>query len=170
MADGDLINFSTPFQNTPQTINLLTALPDVDNSVMIKGLGANLLTVRRAFNAATNFRIFNIPQGVSNNVAISGMTISNGRNSDFGGGILSLSNLTLTNVHLSGNQSGGGVGLGFADGVFTGCTRQLRTAAEFTIRATADTLCVLWAALSAAVTATVSLTSTTAAAATADWR
>ena len=129
MADGELINFSTPFQNTPQTINLLTALPDVDNSVTIQGLGANLLTVRRAFNAATNFRIFNIPQGVSN-VAISGMTISNGRNSDFGGGILSLSNLTLTNVHLSGNQSGGGgcVGLGFADGVFTGCTFSDNTA------------------------------------------
>ena len=128
--DGDLINFSALF-NTPQTINLLTALPDITKSVTIQGPGANLLTVRRDFNAATDFTIFNIPGGVANGVAISGMTITNGRDvggpgqDGFGGGIDSGSNLTLTNVHVTGNQAsqaGGGVSLAFASGVFTGCT------------------------------------------------
>ena len=130
---GDLINFSTLF-NTPQTINLLTALPDITKSVTIQGTGANLLTVRRDFNAATDFRIFNIAFGVTNGVAISGMTIAGGRApGNFGGGILSQSNLTLTNVHVTGNQanSSGGVSLVFADGVFTGCTFSGNTATSF---------------------------------------
>ena len=123
--DGDLINFSALF-NTPQTINLLTVLPDIIKSVTIQGPGANLLTVRRDFNAATNFRVFNIPVGVANGVAISGMTVTGGNAGSglFGGGINSQSNLTLTNVHVTGNQAndGGGVSVSFAAGVFTGCT------------------------------------------------
>jgi len=108
-----------------QTINLATALPDITGSLTINGPGANLLTVQRAFNAATEFRIFTIPAGIPQ-VAISGITISNGNaaSGGFGGGIFSQSNLLLTQVHLTGNQagSGGGVALAFADGVFTGCT------------------------------------------------
>jgi subtilisin-like proprotein convertase family protein len=122
--DGDLINFSAAF-NTPQTINLLTALPDISRSITIVGPGANLLTVQRAFNAMTDFRIFTIPFGVPQ-VDIRGVTISNGRAGSgiFGGGINSQGNLILTNVHVTGNQAdtGGGVGLAFSDGVFTGCT------------------------------------------------
>ena len=124
----DLIVFSSVF-DTPQTINLLTALPDISKSVTIVGPGAHLLTVRRDYNAASDFRIFNIPAGVANGVAISGMTISNGRLPvfEFGAGLQSRSNLTLTNVHMTGNQptsfsGGGGVALVLADGVFTGCT------------------------------------------------
>lgn len=122
--DGDLINFSTLF-NTPQTIDLLTALPDITRSITIQGTGANLLTVRRSFSAATDFRIFTISASIANGVAISGMTITGGRTSAFGGGIDSESNLILTNVHITGNhssQGGGGVGLANADGSFTGCT------------------------------------------------
>ncbi len=128
-ADGDSINFSSLF-NTPQTINLLTALPDIDNSLTIQGTGANLLTVRRAFDAATDFSIFKIPAGVSN-VAISGMTLRNGREPNgFGGGIFSDSNLTLTNVAVSGNQAdgGGGVFLSNGDGTFTNSTFSSNTA------------------------------------------
>ena len=73
--NGDLINFS-PLFDTPQTINLLTALPDITRSITIFGTGANLLTVRRAFNAA-DFRIFNI-FSATNGVAFSGMTITGG--------------------------------------------------------------------------------------------
>ena len=128
-GNDDLINFS-PLFNNPQTINLLTALPVITKSVTIQGPGANLLTVRRDYNAATDFTIFNIASGVANGVAISGMTFSNGRDmggpgqDGFGGGIDSQSALTLTNVHVTGNQavSGGGIALGFAGGVFTGCT------------------------------------------------
>ena len=123
--DGDLVNFSALF-NTPQTIRLLTALPDITRSITIQGTGANLLTVQRDFNAATDFRIFNFPSGVSNGVAISGMTITGGNPGGvtFGGGIRSQSHLTLTNVHLIGNTAGtgGGVVLAFANGIFTNCT------------------------------------------------
>ncbi len=84
--DGDLINFSTLF-NTTQTINLLTALPDITRSITIQGTGANLLTVRRDFNAATEFRIFTILGSITNGVAISGMTITGGNLSFSGAGI-----------------------------------------------------------------------------------
>lgn len=126
--NDDLINFSTLF-NTPQTINLLTALPDIGNSITIQGPGAHLLIVRRDYNAATDFRIFNIPGGAANAVAISGMTITGGRATGMvGGGINSLSNLRLTDVHVTGNtaNAGGGVCLE-ADGVFTGCTFSANT-------------------------------------------
>ncbi|MGQ0801530.1 MAG: choice-of-anchor Q domain-containing protein [Pseudomarimonas sp.] len=120
--NGDLVNFSASF-NTPQSFNLLTALPDITRSITIQGTGANLLTVRRDFNAATEFRVFNIPDGVSNGVTISGMSIAGGNAGAgfFGGGIRSLSHLTLNNVHVFGNTAGagGGVGMAFADGVFT---------------------------------------------------
>jgi CSLREA domain-containing protein len=124
-GSGDLVNFSSLF-NTPQTINLATALPDLNEFITIQGPGAHLLTVRRA-DTAPDFRIFNIPGGITSGVFLSGLTISNGRASgDAGGGIFSQSNLTLTDVAVTGNQAsnggGGGVELESADGVFTGCT------------------------------------------------
>ncbi len=129
VTGSELIAFSSAF-NAPQTIDLQTALPDISKSVTINGPGANLLTVRRSPSAGTNFRIFTIGGGIANGVTISGMTISNGNATGFGdgsgGGISSnQSSLVLTNVHVAGNRSGiagGGVSLGFADGLFTGCT------------------------------------------------
>ena len=117
----DTISFSVT-----GTINLSSALPDIAESLTIKGPGANLLTVRR--DTGGDYRIFNIPNG-GLSIAISGLTISNGKASvgNFGGGISSLSNLALTNCALVNNEaagfgSGGGVSLRFADGSFTGCT------------------------------------------------
>jgi CSLREA domain-containing protein len=123
-GNSDLINFSALF-NTPQTINLLTALPDISQSMTIQGPGANLLTVRRD-TAATDFRIFTIAGGIPQ-VDIRGMTITGGRvTAGAGGGISSQSNLLLTNVVVTGNQAtnggGGGVDLRVADGVFSGST------------------------------------------------
>jgi CSLREA domain-containing protein len=124
-GNSDQINFSSAF-NTPQTINLQTALPDISEAMTINGPGANLLTVQRAFNAATDFRIFSISSGIPQ-VDIRGMTITGGRDTGpfGGGGIYSRSFLTLTNVHVTGNQAsndGGGVLLEFADGLFTRST------------------------------------------------
>ncbi len=123
--DGDLIQFSSLF-DTPQTIDLLTALPDITRNITIQGKGANLTTVRRAFNAATDFRIFTIASGITNGVAINGLTISNGRIVDeFGGGISSESLLFLNNVHVTGNHAsggGGGVSMEYVGGVFQNCT------------------------------------------------
>jgi CSLREA domain-containing protein len=121
--NADLINFSALF-NTPQNIDLTSALPAITRSIAIQGPGAQLLTVRRAFTAASDFRVFDIPGGVTNGVAISGMTISNGRTTNFGGGILSRSRLSLSGVHIAGNTAtlGGGVFLGDTGGAFSAST------------------------------------------------
>jgi uncharacterized protein (TIGR03437 family) len=130
MAGDDIITFATPFFSTPRTITLTSGELAINSNLIINGPGANLLTVRRADNAP-DFRIFSIVGGLSN-VALNGLTISNGRSPSItGGGIESQSNLTLTNVHVTGNQannSGGGVLLSMADGTFTGCTFSGNTA------------------------------------------
>ena len=122
---GDLIRFS-PLFDTPQTITLQTTLPDIVRSVTIEGPGAHLLTVRRDFNAVTEFRIFNIIQTATSGVALSGMTVRGGRvDGDLGGGIQSFAHLFLRDVHVTGNSAnagGGGVTLGFASGLFSHCT------------------------------------------------
>ncbi len=105
------------------TINLTGALPDITDSLTIAGPGANQLTVRR--DTGGDYRIFNIPSGLS--IGISGLTISSGKVNGPGGGILSRSNLLLTNCAIVNNEvsgfgSGGGVSLQSADGSFTGCT------------------------------------------------
>jgi CSLREA domain-containing protein len=132
---GQLIVFS-PLFNTTQTIDLKTALPILSRSISIQGPGADLLTVRRDVNAATNFRIFHVkgPAGVVNAFSISGLTISGGtginKGDDFGGGILSESSLILNNVNVSGNTAGSGGGVSLVsfnsativNGYFMGCT------------------------------------------------
>jgi CSLREA domain-containing protein/uncharacterized repeat protein (TIGR01451 family) len=85
-------------------------LPDLTDSVVIQGTGANTLTVRRSTSAsASDLRIFTIDSGVT--ATITGLTISNGllssNNADAGGGIFNGGNLTLTAVTVSGNQLGG---------------------------------------------------------------
>lgn len=121
--DGDLINFSA-LVNTQQNIDLATALPVITRSISIDGPRAQLLTVRRALTAVTEFRVFDIPGGVADGVRISGLTISNGRTNDFGGGILSRSRLSLSGVHVTGNAAalGGGIFLADSGGVFAGST------------------------------------------------
>ncbi len=120
---SELIAFSGLF-NVRQTIDLQSALPDISKSVTINGPGANLLTVRRDLNAATNFRVFTISGGITTGVAIRGMTVSGGNVAGDGGGISSNSLLQLNDLHVTGNTAanGGGVNLLFADGVFTNCT------------------------------------------------
>ncbi len=123
-GNSDQISFDPSF-NSPKTIELLTPLPDITESMAIAGPGANLLTVRRSLTAATNFRIFTIVGGIANGVAISGMHLTGGRaTGDFGGGIYSQSKLALNNLYVAGNSGadGGAVSLVFSDGVFAGCT------------------------------------------------
>ena len=95
------------------TIDLTGALPDITGDVTINGPGANLLTVRR--DTGGDYRIFNIIGDF--NVAIDGLTISNG-SAPFGdpdvlgGGIRKegTGTLTVTNSTLKDNfaASGGG--------------------------------------------------------------
>lgn len=123
--DGDIISFSTMF-NTPQTILLQTALPNISQNITIQGTGANLLTVRRNPNAATNFRVFTTAGGFTVSVEINAMTISGGQVNagEVGGGISASTQFSLSNVHVNGNSagSGGGVYMGFASGSFSNCT------------------------------------------------
>ena len=132
-AGLDNILFDNTVFGTPQTITLLTALPFITSSLTMQGTGANLLTVRRAPNAA-EFSIFTIVGGIAGGATMSGITITGGNagSSGYGGGIDSQSNLTLTGVHVTGNsaEGGGGVSLSVADGTFTGCTFSGNTASQ----------------------------------------
>lgn len=114
-SGSDTIDFSAN-----GTINLTTALPNISSDMTIDGPGAGLLTVRR--DTGGDYRIFNITFGT---VEISGLTVANGKTADgspgnfgtnaqYGGGILNVGTLTLTDVELTGNRTGaGGAGLNF---------------------------------------------------------
>jgi CSLREA domain-containing protein/fimbrial isopeptide formation D2 family protein len=121
-AGAETITFAPALTSGgPATITLLTALPDITTDMTIQGPGsgsaANLLTVQRS-NAAGRFRIFNTNSAA---VTISKLIISNGFTANgannvggtgvagiAGGGILNSGTLTLTNVTVSGNQTGAG--------------------------------------------------------------
>ena len=108
--DGDTIAFGSSLKG--QTISLTTAELVINKSIMISGLGPNLLAVSRAQNAPA-FRIFNVTPGRS--VTIQGLTISNGLAFEFGcgGGILHEGSLlSLIRCTVSGNSTdgtGGGI-------------------------------------------------------------
>ena len=104
---SDTITFDTAgVFATSQTITLTSGELLITDSVSITGPGANQLAVNG--NAAG--RVFDITSGI--NVAISGLTITNGRASnDQGGGIYNVGALTITDSALSGNSAtiGGGI-------------------------------------------------------------
>ncbi|MFL6590298.1 MAG: choice-of-anchor Q domain-containing protein, partial [Chthoniobacterales bacterium] len=107
VCNGTTIDFAP---NVRGAINLTSGELVINNSLTINGPGANLLSVQRSTAAGTpEFRIFDI---VGNrNVAISGLTISNGKvsgNISFAGGILNsgAGTLTLTGSTVSGNSAG----------------------------------------------------------------
>ena len=135
--DGDTITFNIPTGDSGYnagvwTITLTTGELVVDKNVTIKGLGADVLIVRRDSNA-TAFRIFHVssggPAAQSDSaptvnppgVTIEGMTISNGvaatgMLSGVGGGVYNNHmDLTLNSCALVGNSAeyGGAV---FSDG------------------------------------------------------
>jgi CSLREA domain-containing protein len=121
--NGAQIQFSLPLFSTPKTINLLTALPSLNDGLRVRGPGAKLLTVQRALVGTAEFSVFTVLPG-SGNVVMCGLTISQGFTQQDGGGIYSQSYLYLFDVHLSNNvaQRGGGVALIGASGSFTGAT------------------------------------------------
>lgn len=124
---ADTITFSALF-NTVQTITLTSGEIAISGPLTITGPGANLLTV----SGNNNSRIFRIGFGVPG-VSISGLTISNGKAGDVGGGIVSDGDLTLTNCAVTGNSaasgfSGGGVYQAGGVGTFTACTFSGNTA------------------------------------------
>ena len=101
-ASGDTITFSLPPNSS---ITLTSGELLVNKNLTINGPGANQLTVRRSSADGTpDFRIFDIT-GI---VTITGLTISNGKLTDFGaGGIYNNhGTLTINNCTISGNSAG----------------------------------------------------------------
>lgn len=88
---ADTINFSLSVFNTPGTISLQSALPNLSN-VSINGPGATILTLRRG--VAAPFRIFTIPAGVT--ATISGLKLENGKAPGFGGAVNNSGTLTMS--------------------------------------------------------------------------
>jgi CSLREA domain-containing protein len=93
------------------TINLTGALPDITSAMTITGPGSSQLAVKR--NTSDFYRILNITSGV---VSLSGLTVRDGKMAvpnqgglnglGDGGGIQNLGSLTLTDVTVTGNQTG----------------------------------------------------------------
>lgn len=106
----DMILFSPSVFSTPQTISLLSALPQitaVGGGLTLTGPGASLLTVRRDPAAATNFRIFD---STAPTLSMSGMTLTGGNVTGNGGAIdvpsaTTGTVVTLDNMVITGNSA-----------------------------------------------------------------
>lgn len=110
-ADTNAINFQAGLTGT---INLLTELPLLASSMKLNGPGASVLTVARSNAAVTNFSVFTIYSGPSNQnvwVTISGLTVTGGHSSS-GAGIRNLGTLTISSCAIANNAStGDGAGI-----------------------------------------------------------
>ncbi len=92
---NDTIQFSLPNNSV---IGLLSALPQLTNSVVIQGPGANELAIERSALATTPFNIFTV--GASATVTLSGLTASNADDTGIAnnnGGTLTLIGVTVQN-------------------------------------------------------------------------
>ncbi|OCQ90466.1 hypothetical protein BCD64_27735 [Nostoc sp. MBR 210] len=108
----DLIRFTGGLftDNIADTISLGGSSLIITDDLSIDGRGSNLLTVSGNYNFAQDSnisRVFEIANGIT--VDIEGLTIANGYATDTrgGGGVYNAGNLTLRNVTISNNFSGG---------------------------------------------------------------
>ncbi|MBD2488826.1 choice-of-anchor Q domain-containing protein [Aulosira sp. FACHB-615] len=111
-AGKDLIRFTGGLftDNIADTISLGGSSLFITDDLSIDGRGSNLLTVSGNYNFAQDnniSRVFEIANGIT--VDIEGLTIANGYATDTrgGGGVYNAGNLTLRNVAVSNNFSGG---------------------------------------------------------------
>lgn len=102
-AGFDTVNFSVT-----GTINLLSALPDISDSVFIGGPGAQQLRVKREA-LGPFFSVFTVLAAASPST-IGSLTISDGHAS-FGGGIHNQGNLSVTRCVIELNRAGSGGGI-----------------------------------------------------------
>jgi hypothetical protein len=119
---GSTIEFDPSlFTSGPGTIQLNGALPDLSADVTIMGPGASMLTVKGG-GSSSDFSVFTVDSGVT--AGLSGLTISGGHVSNYGGGIFNSGTLTLTDSIVSGNTAtavGGGI-LSIGTLTLTRCT------------------------------------------------
>lgn len=102
---ADTIVFDAAFFAVPRTIHLVADRIVIYGDNTIIGPGANLLTV----SGGNAIRIFDVEEGKT--VAMSEMTLTEGNGQGYnyinlGGAIRNLGNLTLTNMVVTGNQTG----------------------------------------------------------------
>ncbi len=122
--DTSVITFALP--PGPQTISLLTALPQLTTSLSINGPTTQAVAVARSSVAGTpDFRIFDV-KGASTVVSLGNLTIANGRlvapgGSAIGAGIQNFGqSLTLTNCTVRDNFAGGNQGSNAGGGIING--------------------------------------------------
>lgn len=127
-AAGDTIEFATP-----GPIVLTSGALLVDKALTIAGPGPALLTVERDLTAA-EFRIFEV---TANPVAISGLTIRQGR-AVTGGGLLNAGVLTLTDCVITHNTATGSAGVSAKGGGIHNDMADLRLDGVTVISNTAD--------------------------------
>ena len=110
------------------TINLVYGLT-IGSNVAIAGPGASSLTVSGG-GPSSDFSVFTVNTGVTS--SISGLTITKGNTSYYGGGILNYGTMTLTGDKLSANSAYGGGGVFNYDGTMTltGDTLSANSAAD----------------------------------------
>lgn len=109
----DDIQFDPNFFNQARSIDLASALPNIESAATINGPGARSLTIQR--DAAEDFRILTVGSGFDH-VAVSGLRLRNGR-AGFGGGIEAFSPFSLIESIIESNAStlGGGGGISVRD-------------------------------------------------------
>jgi len=92
------------------TINVVTALPNLNVNMTISGPGPGAVTVERAPTATALFSMFTVAGGAS--VNLSGLTVANGV-ATYGGGVVNFGTLSTSRVVLSNNGTkavaGGGL-------------------------------------------------------------
>ena len=98
---GGAINFS---DGTIHTINLLSALPTIEDGVTLFGPGSAFLTIQRSAAAGYTFRVLSIDAPTGPAVTVTGTTISAGV--DVSGAAIqdTAGNLTLTDVTVASNS------------------------------------------------------------------
>lgn len=117
-CDASTITFNMATVTSP--ISLTTAELTINKNLTITGPGSTSLTIERSAAPATpQFRIFNVSIS-STTVNISGVTLTNGHaldgtaggfagsNGAEGGGIRNTATLVMSDVRITGNQSGNG--------------------------------------------------------------
>ncbi len=113
VAGTDTVTFDSSVFSAPQTITLGSSLPNITSTMIINGPGAALLTV----DGGGLSRVFFVDTGA--NLTLDSLTIANGYDIDYGGGIYNSGTLTLTNSTLSGNHADYGGGLYNISGTLT---------------------------------------------------
>jgi hypothetical protein len=125
---GGIVDFSPGLTGT---IVLTSGELRIGTDLTIEGPGPDMLTI----SGNETSRVFEVTASVT--VALSGLTVTDGSASEFGGGIDNAGTLTLTDCTISGNSAGAGNWDGDGGGIFnsgtltvTGCTVSGNVATE----------------------------------------